>query len=302
MSVERPLRAEYAALPRFVAPAAPRAELWRSLVGTVLIALIYAALLYGSLAALAVGMGEWRFSKMLYALVSASTPRGVLMLFATFLPMAIAAIFVTRMVHDRPAGTLFGPAPRVARDFLRVSLPLVALWIALLPLTTASPDVGKSLPLRQLLAWLPLALPLLALQITAEELVFRGYLLQQLAIRSRAPWIWMGLPSILFGALHYAPSEFGANAVWPALWAGIFGCLAADLTARTGSLGAAMGFHFATNVSAIFLVGLYGNLDGLSLYTVVINTRDASQLLPYLAIDFASILVAWLVARLMLRV
>ncbi|MCB1398940.1 MAG: CPBP family intramembrane metalloprotease, partial [Rhodobacteraceae bacterium] len=108
--------------------------------------------------------------------------------------------------------------------------------------------------------------------------------------------------SILFGALHYAPSEFGANAFWPALWAGIFGCLAADLTARTGSLGAAMGFHFATNVSAIFLVGLYGNLDGLSLYTVVINTRDASQLLPYLAIDFASILVAWLVARLMLRV
>lgn len=302
MSAAQTLPAHYAPLARFAAPAAARSELWRSLVGALLITAIYAVLLYGSLALLAQYLGVWRFGQMLNALVSASTPRGVLMLLATFLPMALAVVFVTRALHDRPAGTLFGPTRIALRDFLRVALPLIALWVVLLPLSTASPDVGKSLPLHRLAAWLPLALPLLLLQITAEELVFRGYLLQQLAIRSRATWVWMGLPSIVFGALHYAPSDFGGNAIWPAIWATVFGFLAADLTARTGSLGAAMGFHFATNVSAIFVVGLYGNLDGLSLYTIVINTHDADQLLPYLAIDFAAMFVAWLLARLMLRV
>ena len=302
MIADRPLPVHYAPLARFAALAGPRAELWRTLVGAVLIALIYAALLYDSLALLAVYLGEWRFGQVLYALVTAATPQGVLMLLATFLPMALAVLFVTRKLHGRRTGTLFGPAPGARRDFVRVSLPLVALWIVLLPLTTASPDVGKSLQLRELLAWLPLALPLLFLQITAEELVFRGYLLQQLAKRSRAAWVWMGIPSVAFGALHYAPSDFGGNAIWTVLWATLFGCLAADLTARTGTLGAAMGFHFATNVSAIFLVGLYGNLDGLCLYTIVINAHDADQLLPYLAVDFVAMFVAWLIARLMLRV
>jgi len=111
----------------------------------------------------------------------------------------------------------------------------------------------------------------------------------------------MLLPSALFGMLHFSPAAFGQNAVWPVLWALIFGCLAADLTARAGNLGPALALHFTTNLSSMVLVGLYGNLDGLSLYTLVINTRDLAALGPYLAVDFASMIVAWLVARLMLR-
>ena len=85
------------------------------------------------------------------------------------------------------------------------------------------------------------------------------------------------------------------------LWR-VFGLLAADLTARTGSLGAAIGFHFGTNFSALFLTGLYGNLDGLALYNLVIDTTDTGAMVPYLMSDFAFIFVSWLLARVMLRV
>ena len=40
------------------------------------------------------------------------------------------------------------------------------------------------------------------LQASSEELVFRGYLPQQLAARFGNPAVWGFLPSILFGALH----------------------------------------------------------------------------------------------------
>lgn len=181
-------------------------------------------------------------------------------------------------------------------------VPLFGLALALFPLAFLDPNVGRSVPPATVLRWLPVMLPLLLVQIAAEELIFRGYLLQQLAARSRSPWVWMVAPSVLFGALHYSPAEFGPMALWPALWAMGFGCLAADLTARTGNLGAALALHFTNNLSSMILVGLYGQLDGLALYTIVINPRDPAAFGPYLAADVAAMLVAWLAARLALRV
>uniref|UniRef100_UPI0039E68891 CPBP family intramembrane glutamic endopeptidase n=1 Tax=Phaeovulum sp. TaxID=2934796 RepID=UPI0039E68891 len=210
-------------------------------------------------------------------------------------------LVVTRLLHGRSGTTLFGPAARALNDFWRTALPISALWIVLLPLSASDPNVGRHLNLGQLLVWLPLALPGLLVQTGSEELLFRGYLQQQLAARFHSPLVWAVLPSLLFGALHYAPAEFGPNALLMTAWATLFGLFAADLTARTGSLGAAMGFHFATNFAAVFLVGLYGNLDGLALFNLVINTRDPAQVIPFLTLDLLAMVVSWLLARLALR-
>ncbi len=51
------------------------------------------------------------------------------------------------------------------------------------------------------------------IQTGAEELVFRGYLQQQLAARFASPLIWMVLPALIFGAVHYDPATAGPN-VW----------------------------------------------------------------------------------------
>lgn len=283
-----------------MSPARARAEYWRSALGALAIGALYFGGTWLALMLVAQLISPMEFLGILRKIASGSTPDGLIMLLSTFAPLAMAAGFVLRWLHARGFQTLFGQC--WTRDFLRVLVPLLALHLALFPLAVMSPDVGRSTPLATVLAWLPVLLPFLMLQITAEEMVFRGYLLQQLGVRARHPAAWMLAPSLLFGALHYNPADFGGNAIYPALWAVIFGCLAADLTARTGNLGAALAFHFATNLAGMVLVGLYGQLDGLALYTLVINTRDSAQILPYLAIDLLSMLVSWLTARLVLRV
>ena len=294
-----PYPRRYSGLARFVLPAQPRAEIWRSLAGLVLMAAIYGGVVFGALGLVWLLRGVVPFASVLAQMARAGSPMGVVMVLATFVPLALGVLAVTRWLHKRPVASLFGAG--AARDFGRVFLPLLALSLCLAPLAAFDPHLGKATPVSVVLAWLPIALPLLFIQIAAEELVFRGYLLQQIAARSAKPLWWMVLPAALFGALHYAPSENGGAAIFLALWAMGFGVLAADLTARAGNLGPALAFHFANNISAIFLVGLYGQLDGLALFTLVINTRDIAAMAPYLALDCMAMVVFWLAARLMLR-
>lgn len=289
----------YPRLARFTAPARPAAGLWRTALGGALIVVLSTGAVFGALGLIGALTGPLRFAQIAASMVRAGTPQGLMMVLATFAPMALAVIVVTRALHGRSAQTLFGPG--ATRDFIRVAKPLMALALLLWLLSLNDANVARSTPPWVLLAWLPLALPLLAVQIGAEELIFRGYLLQQLSARSRSPTLWMVLPSALFGALHYAPGQNGAAALWIALWATAFGLFAADLTARAGNLGPALAFHLTNNITAMFLVGLYGQLDGLSLFTIVINLRDMGEVAPYLAIDSLSMLTAWLLARLTLR-
>ncbi|MBC7141614.1 MAG: CPBP family intramembrane metalloprotease, partial [Rhodobacteraceae bacterium] len=178
----------------------------------------------------------------------------------------------------------------------------LALNAVLLPFATGSDAAHPGLGIGAFLTYLPFALPGILIQTGAEELVFRGYLQQQLAARFQSPLIWIGLPAALFAFGHYMPDDFGASAWGVALWAAMFGVLAADLTARTGNLGAALGFHFANNVAALLFVGIENNLDGLALWTLSVDLADPGTVFPALAVDFAAMITSWLLARLVLRV
>ena len=50
----------------------------------------------------------------------------------------------------------------------------------------------------------------------------------------------MCVPAALFAFGHYLPAEAGNNAIFVAAWAGLFGLLMADVTARAGNLGPAV--------------------------------------------------------------
>ena len=289
----------YPKLEQFVAPAKARSEVWRTVLGTLGIAVLYVGLLQIGLYALAMAFPGIAFMQIVTEMASGSTPRGMAALFLTFVPMVLGVGFVTRRLHTRPLRSLLGTG--AATQFRRAVLPLLALAFLVFPIGLTDEQVAHSTGLGTVLAWLPLAMPLLLLQVGAEELVFRGYLLQQLGARSQNPLLWMVLPSALFGALHYSSADFGPNAIWLTIWATIFGCFAADLTARSGSLGPALALHFATNFSGMVLIGQYGNLDGLALYTLVIDVTDFSMLAPYLALDFVAMGVSWLLIRLVMR-
>ncbi len=292
----------YRPLAAFVAPALPRAQLWRTVLGMMLVLAIYALSFLGLFALLYLRYGPMISQGIFFAMASGRTPGAMLLLLVSFAGLGLAPMAVVRLLHRRRAGTLFGPAEVAIHDFGRVALAVLALNLSLLVLSLfgdrLEPDVGFG----AFLAWLPAALVAILIQTGAEELVFRGYLLQQLRARFASPLIWGLVPACLFGFGHYAPSIYGPNAIAVALWAVIFGLFAADLTARTGSIGAALGLHFANNVAAFLLVGLKGNMDGLALWTQSVDLASPSALLPLVLVDLLTMVVAWLLARLVLRV
>jgi membrane protease YdiL (CAAX protease family) len=110
----------------------------------------------------------------------------------------------------------------------------------------------------------------------------------------------MGLPSILFGLAHLDLSN-GPLLAWLVVAAtGLFGLCAADLTARTGNIGAAWGFHFANNVVAILVVSLSGTLSGLALYVTPFGPAETETLVPLLLRDMATTVAIWAAIRFVL--
>ena len=285
----------------FVAPARATCGLWRTTLGAVLIVLIYAASFAGTLGAVALLLGPERAYRFAAALVDARTPGAALSLLATFVGMAVAPMAVVRALHRRLASTLFGRAPRVLRDFAVCTLVVGGFYAASIGLWSNFFDARRGLSPDVWLALLPLTLVGILVQTGAEELVFRGYLTQQLAARFRSRLVWLAVPSVLFGLVHYAPATTGDNTWILVAGAALFGLFAADLTAASGSIGAAWGFHFANNVLALAVLATDGTITGLALYLTPYTADAAGAARLALIADYGMLTVAWTLCRLAVR-
>lgn len=105
----------------------------------------------------------------------------------------------------------------------------------------------------RLWAMVLLVLCLIPLQATAEEYVFRGYLMQLVGSWLRHPAFAILVPVPLFVLGH----DYD---VWGAASVGVFAIVAAWLAWRTGGLEAAISLHIVNNVM-IFLLGAIGFVD-----------------------------------------
>lgn len=285
----------------FVAPARGACALWRTALGTVLTVAVYAGSLAAAGGITVLLLGRAGAYEAASGLAEAETPRATLALLATFAGMAAGPIVAAWLLHGRSPATLFGRAPRVLRDFVVATAVVGAFYAVTLGIWSMGFDAVPGLPPRIWLALLPLTLLGILLQTGAEELVFRGYLMQQLAARFRSPVIWMVLPAILFGLVHYAPAMSGPNAWILVLGAMLFGLLAADLTAATGSIGAAWGFHFANNTLALAVIATDGTITGLALYlTPYAADAEGAARLALIA-DYAILIGAWGLCRMAVR-
>ncbi len=292
---------EYPAHEFHTVAAKPRSELWRLLLGVVGIVSLYLALaLIYQQAIVTIWSDEPGFR---YELITGSSPRAMYALLFSFGLITLSVFLVVQTLHGRSPLSVMGPLILAVPQFIRVTAMLVGLGVLLMVL----PPYGYGEPLVPALApglWgllLPFSLVAVFVQISAEEIFFRGYLQQQLGARFRSPLVWMVLPSTLFAIGHYQPSEAGSNAVMIALWAGLFGMLMADLTARAGTIGPALAVHFVNNASAILITSLPDSLGGLALFHTPFGIGDEDTLQAWLPVDFALMLVSWLAARVALR-
>lgn len=291
----------YAAHAAFIAAARAKPQIWRLVVGAFVAVMVYIFL--GQVYFVTVGTLASDRPAFAQALTDGTTPAAMYVLLLSFGFMAVGTWVAAKALHQRGLATLLGPLPVLIRDFRAVSWAVLAVILAvvLLPPWDMGAPYVPNVPLGQWALLLGPSLVFILIQVSAEEIVFRGYLQQQLAARFATPWMWMVLPNALFALGHYLPESAGENAIFIALWSGVFGMLMADLTARSGSLGPAIAVHFWNNVSAMVILSAPDQFSGISLYTTPFELSDADAMRAWLPVEFAMMFVLWLAARLAIR-
>ena len=297
----------YSPLQAFIAPAWGRSEMWRIIVMILafefafwLAPILVAALLPSAAAVTAYHEG--------------TTTLASLAQFGTFGVTATIFIYILRRVHGRGFWSLFGDVNLAIFDIWRAG---IAVGTILLVLQLIPPwiFVGPNVEMTNIIRWLfvlPFGMIVLIIQVGTEEIYFRGYLQQQFACLSASPMVWMLIPSCMFGVSHYWNGEGVADGVMWTAWATMLGLACADLTARTGALGAAIGLHLANNCFALFLVGTTGSPGaGLALFLYpaiepqVYDTSAAAlatvRTVLELMLMCLTVVVMWLAARIRLQ-
>lgn len=258
----------------FIAPARARPEIWRLLVGGLVAGAVWIAVTAG----LVLGFGR-------------SSATGALLTYlGGFAGLILGLGLAARLIRKQSLASLIGPGGIRPGPYL-VGIAVVAALA--LPTAFALDAPARRMGLADWAAALPLAVPAIAIQTGAEEMLFRGYLTQGLAARFKSRAVWWLLPAALFGLMHWNPPTFGENAWLVVVSAALTGMILADVTIRSGNLSLAMGLHFANNAIAILLVAPPSPLSGLTLFEAPIDPSDAGGFRPFLLADIGSTLVLY---------
>ena len=201
--------------------------------------------------------------------------------FSIFMMLAGLAL-VVKWIQGRPLLTLVTPEPRV--DWMR-TLRGAAAWV--LFSATAAAVEHLLFPGRYYLSFDPqrfyqfaaAAIVLTPIQCATEELVFRGYAMQGLALLTRRPVLIAVGSSVLFSIPHLLNPEvhqYGAFVMTLNYFA--IGMVLALVVLRDGRLELAIGLHAANNV----FLALVANYEGSAIATGAIFT--ARELDPWYAL------------------
>lgn len=280
----------------YVEPARLYPELWRMFVAIGVMLLIYTGTVALMLVAAFPVLGPLEYFGWLQGLTAPATTGHALFALGTFIGMGLAVLIATPALHYREPGSLFGPLRDTLRGFFATMAVLVPIYGLLFAVAALLMPLEPNLAPGTWLRVLPAALALILIQTASEELLFRGYLQQQLAARFAARAIWMGLPAVIFTLLHINPMA------GPGLWIMLasvlaFALAAADLTERAGSLGPAMGWHFVNNSSAMLLTSVKGTITGLALYVTPFDLTDTTMAPVALVLNLLVILGVWRLLR-----
>ena len=173
---------------------------------------------------------------------------GVNLGLATLIPIACLIVWMVHRVHPRWLLSV-GPGLRWRYLLVCMGVALVTLNGALLvsQLGTDRPAVGAQPGFWGFLVVILLTSPL---QAAAEEIFFRGYLMQALGSLVAQPWFGVVVSSVVFALLH------GTQNLPLFVDRLAFGLLAGVLVWRTGGLEAGIAAHVVNNVCAYLLAGM----------------------------------------------
>lgn len=168
-------------------------------------------------------------------------------------------------------------------DFKRIFLSffmVVIIQIAyfLISYIIDSSDLIWNFDLSKFALLVVICLIMLPIQIGFEEYFFRGYLMQQIGIKTKSLWIPLIVTSVLFGLVHSANpevSELGFKMMIFYIGTGLFMGI---MTLLDDGLELALGFHFANNfVAATLITSEFSALQTDAIFTFSGEANTASM-------------------------
>ena len=191
---------------------------------------------------------------------------------SSFVPFLLATLLAVRFIHVRPLKTLMTGELHIRWGRILAGAGAWLVIAALLSIVEALLYPGRYVltfqPARLLLFAL-FALILIPIQTSAEELFFRGYLLQWMGLRLKNIWLLSLLNGILFFLPHAINPEMATNSVLIGLGYFATGFFLAFITLQDNGIELALGMHAANNLfAALFANYEVTALPSPSLFTV----------------------------------
>lgn len=238
----------------------PQNEFWKYIVGFVI---VFVAMFAGQIPlAAAIGIKALNEGKPMPAteeemLTFLDLNLTFFLILLSFAIALLALLIVVRALHNQKVREVITSRPRV--DWKRIFFSF-AIWAVF---SACSVFLVYYLePESYVLQFNPekfavlaiIAVVMIPLQTTAEELIFRGYLMQGIGLVSAYKWVPLVITSLIFGALHLANPEVGKMGYIVSLYYVGTGLFLGIITLMDEGTELALGFHAANNLVAALLV------------------------------------------------
>jgi membrane protease YdiL (CAAX protease family) len=190
----------------------------------------------------------------------------------TFIPLIVATLLAVRFIHARSLQTLITGETHIrwGRVFAGAGVWLVIA--ALVSMVEALFYPGRYILTFQpaaLIVFAVVALIFIPLQTSAEELLFRGYLLQWIGLRLKNKWLLSLLNGALFFLPHIANPEMATNSILVGLGYFAMGFFLTLITLKDNGMELALGMHAGNNLfSVLFANYTVTALPSPALFTI----------------------------------
>ena len=238
-------------------------------------------------------------------LASGSVVGSVAMTTLGFLPAFLAIPFFTWLLHKRPWWSV--ALPQLKLDGWKLGIGfLFGLLINLVvyiagglfagsQISFVAPDLSTYLPL------LIVGAITIFIQVTAEELLYRGYTMQFMRRLTANPVLIVGISGLAFAAIHFGNVVINGMPRYGVLIYLFDGLVYGWLAWRSRSLWMPIGFHLANNFALVVLVNEKANTDLLQGSPLIVVDKLPSFNFMLIASGLVYLLVVviinWLITR-----
>ena len=182
--------------------------------------------------------------------------RFLVWLIVPFLFVALFLVIHTKFVHKRTVLSIF--SGRENFDWKRVlfsfSLLFLVLSLFLFIQYLSSDSLIFQFDLQKFIPLFFIAIFLLPIQTSCEELLFRSYILQGIKMRTKKNSIAVLISGIMFGAIHIGNPEIAKIGYHIIVYYMLVGVFLALISLFDNGIELALGYHAANNVFAALMI------------------------------------------------